>query len=108
MSWQRVCKLDQIAIGGLFRSVIDDERVVVCRTGERELYAIEDSCSHDEGPLSGGTLDGKVIECPRHGARFDIITGKALRMPATSPIEIYKVRISENGDVEVNLEGGQA
>ena len=56
-------------------------------------YAIEDVCTHDEGPLAEGQLTGCVIECPRHGATFDVKTGKALSAPAHIDIPTYNVRV---------------
>ena len=51
-----------------------------------EIYAIEDVCTHDGGPLVEGTIvDGCEVQCPRHGARFDIRTGAAVRFPAFEP-----------------------
>lgn len=59
-----------------------------------QLYAIEDTCTHDGGPLvEGKVLNGCEIECPRHGARFDIRTGAALSMPAYTPTNTYAVEI---------------
>ncbi len=63
-------------------------------------YAIEDVCTHDDGPLAEGELDGVQIECPRHGARFDITTGKVLSMPATQDVQRFEVRL-EGDDVQV-------
>ncbi len=57
------------------------------------VYAVEDVCTHDGGPLVEGDLDGYEVECPRHGARFDVRTGQATRMPAFEPIETYPVKI---------------
>jgi 3-phenylpropionate/trans-cinnamate dioxygenase ferredoxin subunit len=68
-----------------------------------KLFAIEDVCTHDDGPLGEGVLDGCEIECPRHGARFDIRTGAATRMPAAAPVAVFEVKV-ENGDVLVELE----
>jgi 3-phenylpropionate/trans-cinnamate dioxygenase ferredoxin subunit len=56
-------------------------------------YAIEDVCTHDDGPLAEGELHGLEIECPRHGARFDISTGKVLSMPATQDVQRFEVRV---------------
>jgi 3-phenylpropionate/trans-cinnamate dioxygenase ferredoxin subunit len=56
-------------------------------------YAIEDVCTHDDGPLADGELDGYEIECPRHGARFDIRTGKVLSMPAVIDVPWFPVRV---------------
>jgi 3-phenylpropionate/trans-cinnamate dioxygenase ferredoxin subunit len=69
-----------------------------------ELYAIEDRCSHDDGPLCEGDWDEddcRVI-CPRHGAQFDLATGRALTLPAVEPVDTYPVRI-EDGVVRVEL-----
>src|SRR5258708_883763 len=67
-------------------------RVALCRA-DGKYYAIDDKCTHDNGPLGEGQLVGDQIECPRHGARFDIKTGKALCLPgvgrvATHPCEV--------------------
>lgn len=64
------------------------------------FYAIEDVCTHDDGPLAEGELYGLEIECPRHGARFEITTGKAMSMPATQPVPRYEVRVVGD-DVQV-------
>jgi 3-phenylpropionate/trans-cinnamate dioxygenase ferredoxin subunit len=58
------------------------------------LYAIEDVCTHDDGPLADGELTGCMIECPRHGARFDITTGKVLSAPAFVDVPTYAVRVN--------------
>ena len=56
-------------------------------------YAIEDVCSHDDGPLAEGELTGCIIECPRHGATFDITNGKVLTAPAIVDVPTYAVRV---------------
>jgi 3-phenylpropionate/trans-cinnamate dioxygenase ferredoxin subunit len=66
-------------------------------------YAIEDVCTHDDGPLADGELDGYEIECPRHGARFDIRTGKVLSMPAVIDVPWFPVRV-EGDDIQVSVE----
>ncbi len=68
-----------------------------------ELYAIEDVCTHDNGPLAEGELDGYAIECPRHGARFDLRDGRVLQFPAVAPVPWYEVKI-EGDDVLVRVE----
>lgn len=67
------------------------------------LYAIEDVCTHDNGPLAEGELHGYEIECPRHGARFDIRTGKVLSFPAVVDVPWFEVKV-EDGDVLVDIE----
>jgi len=68
-----------------------------------ELYALEDRCSHDDGPLCEGEFDcaERVAVCPRHGARFDITTGRALTLPAYIPVATYPVRVRDDGIVVV-------
>ncbi len=57
-------------------------------------YAIADVCSHDDGPVGDGELDGYEIKCPRHGARFDVRTGEVLSLPAVVDIPAYPVRVT--------------
>ncbi len=66
------------------------------------LYAIEDVCTHDGGELDQGELDGCRIECPRHGAYFDVTTGAALTLPAILPVATFPVRV-EGDDVFVDV-----
>jgi 3-phenylpropionate/trans-cinnamate dioxygenase ferredoxin subunit len=63
-------------------------------------YAIEDVCTHDDGPLAEGVLEGCVIECPRRGAKFDITNGKVLAPPAVVDVPTYQVRV-EDGNVQI-------
>lgn len=62
------------------------------------VYAIEDRCSHDDGPLVEGTLDeaGCTVECPRHGSRFDLKTGAPLTLPAYAPVDTFLVVIDDD------------
>ncbi len=70
-----------------------------------ELFALEDRCSHDDGPLAEGDWepDEGIVVCPRHGARFDIRTGRALTLPAWEPVDTYSVRV-EGGLVRVTVQ----
>ena len=80
---------------------IDDLTLVVFNIAG-QLFAIADVCSHDDGPVGEGDLDGYVVACPRHGARFDVRTGKVLSLPAIVDIPAYPVRIRD-GQVEVGI-----
>ena len=66
------------------------------------FYAIEDRCSHDDGPLCEGEREGYEVICPRHGARFDLESGRPLTLPAFLPVATFPVRV-ENGVVQVEL-----
>jgi 3-phenylpropionate/trans-cinnamate dioxygenase ferredoxin subunit len=70
-----------------------------------ELYAVEDRCSHDDGPLAEGELDAGagVAVCPRHGARIDIRSGRPLSLPAVLPVATYPVRV-EDGRIVVEVD----
>jgi 3-phenylpropionate/trans-cinnamate dioxygenase ferredoxin subunit len=69
------------------------------------LYAIEDRCSHDDGPLCEGEWDEDMcrVICPRHGAQFDLSTGRPLGPPAYEPVATYPVSIGEDGIVRVDV-----
>jgi len=69
-----------------------------------ELYALEDRCSHDDGPLCEGDWDPEegIVVCPRHGANFDIRTGEPLTLPAYEPVDTFPVRV-EDGLIKVEV-----
>lgn len=70
-----------------------DDRIVALFKVDGEVFCIDDVCTHDGGPLSDGKLENHTIACPRHGAKFDIRTGKALTMPATVDTAAHDVKI---------------
>ena len=65
-----------------------------------QFYAIQDVCTHDDGPLAEGKLIGCEIECPRHGARFDLRDGRVTAPPALVPVPVYDVRV-QDGQIQV-------
>jgi 3-phenylpropionate/trans-cinnamate dioxygenase ferredoxin subunit len=87
-----VAKVGEIPEGGVKITRVEDELLAIFHV-EGQYYAINDVCTHDGGPLAEGPLDGHVIECPRHGARFDIRTGAVLCMPATAPVPTHETRV---------------
>ena len=101
MTWVKVARAADVKEGTARVVEASGHRIALCNTGEG-FHAIDDLCSHDGGPLDQGTLLGNRIECPRHGAQFDVRTGKALTLPAVRPIRSYKTRV-EHGDVEVEV-----
>lgn len=94
--WVRVCATSEL-LPGEYRVVYDGDTPIAVFNLEGELYAIEDLCTHDGGELTGGVIEGREIECPRHGARFDITTGAVLCPPAYEPTPKFPVRVE--GDV---------
>jgi 3-phenylpropionate/trans-cinnamate dioxygenase ferredoxin subunit len=87
-----VAKVGEIPEGGVKVVRLGDQSIAVFHV-DGEYYAIDDVCTHDGGELASGTIDGCVIECPRHGARFDIKTGDVLSLPAVVPVPTYAVRV---------------
>ena len=67
-----------------------------------QLFAIGDVCTHDDGPLGDGDLEGFNIVCPRHGAEFDVRTGKVVQMPAVVDIPAYPVKVMD-GMIQVGI-----
>jgi len=80
----------------------EGRRIALCNYNGT-IYAIDDVCTHDRGPLGQGELIGHEIECPRHGARFDVTNGNAVRLPAVRPVRTYPVHVSD-GQVAVEVE----
>jgi 3-phenylpropionate/trans-cinnamate dioxygenase ferredoxin subunit len=75
---------------------IDGTEIAVFNVDDEQYYAVEDICSHDGGPLAeGDVIDTYSIVCPRHGAQFDMRTGRPLTMPAIEPIESFPVMIRD-------------
>ena len=67
-----------------------------------QFFSIADVCSHDDGPVGEGNIEGYTITCPRHGAEFDIRSGKVLQLPAVVDIPAYPVRVVD-GMIQVGL-----
>ncbi len=82
--------------------VINDNPIAVFKL-EDGYYAIDNTCSHAEASLSEGEIEDGKIECPLHGALFDIRTGKNLSFPAVTPVKAYPVKV-ENGYLFIQLE----
>lgn len=101
MAFIKVGKLSEVPPGTAKAYEVESEAVAVCNVSG-ELYAIYDVCTHDEGSLNQGALDGYEIECPRHGARFDVRTGEVKALPAVLPVDTFKVRV-RGDDIEVEV-----
>ena len=97
--WVDVAATDQLTPGS--HQVVDVDGVEVAVFNiSGEFLAIEDICTHDGGELACGTLEGDVIVCPRHSAKFSLRTGEVLAPPAYEPVASLSVRV-ENGRVQV-------
>lgn len=100
MAKHRVAKVSEIAPGTTRRVLIDSIEILLCNV-DGKIYAIEDVCTHDGGPLDQGELEGEKVVCPRHGATFDVKTGDALTLPAVIPLMTFEVSV-EGDDVFVD------
>ncbi len=92
-----VCALAELPPGAM-RLVMHGDLEIGVFNCAGSVYAIEDRCSHDDGPLVEGSLDERActIECPRHGARFDLRTGRPLTLPAYQPVDTFPVIIDDD------------
>jgi metal-sulfur cluster biosynthetic enzyme/nitrite reductase/ring-hydroxylating ferredoxin subunit len=95
-TWERVAEADEIPAGGRKPIFVDDTPALLLRVGD-EYFAIEDVCTHDGQPLTEGPVANGQITCPRHGARFDLRTGRPMCMPATQPVRTFAVRVAPDG-----------
>ena len=97
-----VAEEDSLPNGERLFVEIDEFRIVVFNIAGN-LFAIEDVCSHDDGPLGDGKFEAEhEIACPRHGAHFDVRNGHALSLPAVEDIPAYPVRVVD-GNIEVGI-----
>ena len=101
MPFTKVGSLSELPPGAAKVYEVGDRAIAVCNV-DGELYAIDDVCTHDEGSLDQGELEGFEIECPRHGARFDVRTGKVTALPAVLPIDTFPVRV-DGDDIEIDV-----
>jgi 3-phenylpropionate/trans-cinnamate dioxygenase ferredoxin component len=98
-----VCRADELRPGDSRIFEIDGRKVGIFNAGG-ELYAIEDRCSHDDGPLAEGPFDQerKTVECPRHGSLFDLESGRPKTLPAYLPVDTFPVRV-EDGVIKLEV-----
>ncbi len=97
--WIEVCKAEDLRPGEHVVVDLDGTAVAVFNL-DGAFYAIEDVCTHDGAEIASGEVEGDVIVCPRHGARFCIRTGEVLTPPAYEDLHVFPVRV-ENGMVQI-------
>jgi 3-phenylpropionate/trans-cinnamate dioxygenase ferredoxin subunit len=96
-----VAKIGDVPVGEARVFSANGKHIALCNV-DGTYYAIDDVCTHDGGPLGEGYLEGDQIECPRHGALFDVKTGKALTLPAVTPVNTYPVQV-EGDEIKVQV-----
>lgn len=87
-----VAKTTDIAENEMKLVEVDEQLVLIVHV-DGEYYCIDDVCTHDGGTLCDGTVTGHEVACPRHGAKFDVRTGEATKMPATQPTGCHEVKV---------------
>ena len=102
VTYMKAARVEDISLGQVKTFDIEREHITICNVDD-VFYAINDFCSHDGGMLGRGELHGNIIECSRHGARFDVTNGKAMAPPAVRPIRTFPVRVND-GYIEVGIE----
>jgi len=100
--WVTAAREGEVQPGQVKVVAAGPRRLALCNV-DGEYYCIDDVCTHDGGPLGEGELIGDQIECPRHGALFDVKTGRAVTLPAVLPVDTHEVRV-ENGAVQVKVD----
>ena len=99
-----VCAVQDLA-PGTTRLVEWEDLEILLANCAGTIHAIENRCSHDDGPLNEGTLDETActVECPRHGSIFDLRSGRPLCLPAFEPVDTFPVRV-EDGEIRLEVE----
>ncbi len=88
----KVASVTEMPPGARKSVIVDETPALLLRVGD-DFYCIEDVCTHDGQPLTDGPVADCQITCPRHGARFDLRTGRPTRMPATEPVRTFRVEV---------------
>jgi len=101
MTFVRVAATGDVPPGEV-RTFSVDSRSIALANVDGELFAIDNVCTHDGGPLGEGLLVGDQVECPRHGARFDVHSGAVRALPAVLPVRTYPVRLAGD-EVQVDV-----
>lgn len=89
-----VAAADDVPVDGTLRVEIEGTPVCLVNAGGA-VYALHDVCTHALASMSEGFVDGDTIECPRHGAQFSVVTGDALTPPASRPLPVFRVAVSD-------------
>ena len=102
-TYEKVCALDELPAVGAALAEIGGEKVAMVRTQDGTVHAVQDTCTHGAVSLSEGEVDGCTLECWLHGSRFDLVSGRPTGLPATVPVAVHTVQVTDDGDVLVAL-----
>lgn len=101
MTFVEIAKAGELREGTMRRVDVAGRRILLANVGGR-LYAVDDTCTHEDASLSTGVLKGEHVKCPLHNSRFNVCTGKAMEEPAEEDLRAYPVR-EEGGRVLVGV-----
>lgn len=105
MTWTFITRQSDLQPGEMCRHEGGPEPVVLCNVGG-EFFAVQDTCTHGEWALSDGYLDGDVIECTLHFAKFCVRSGKVKALPACKALRVFPVKVEEDA-IFVDLDCGE-
>ncbi|KYC45516.1 MAG: Sulredoxin [Candidatus Methanofastidiosum methylothiophilum] len=100
MGFEKVCKVLDIKNGTMKKFEIGGKEILISNI-DGKYYAINNKCTHRNGDLSQGKLEGNIVTCPKHGSKFDITTGKVLSGPK---IPLLKLKINDEERYEIKIE----
>ena len=103
MAFEKIGTKSDIPAGTVKVFEVNGRSLCVANLDGAEFYAIDNLCTHDNGPLGEGTLADGLVECPRHGARFDLKTGAVKALPAVRPVRTYSVEVDDD-DIAVEVD----
>jgi nitrite reductase/ring-hydroxylating ferredoxin subunit len=101
MAFHKFACRDQVGDGEMLRVETGAGPIAICNVAG-DYFAISDNCTHEDWPMSGGWLEGHVIECALHAAKFDVRTGCVLSPPATCPLQTFPVRVVDN-EIQIDI-----
>lgn len=99
--WVRIASTDEVPVGEGKYFDVDGVPIAVFHVDDN-FYAISDVCTHEESSLAEGELDGDVVECALHGARFNVRTGQVMALPAVVPVQTFPLRVV-GSEIEVEV-----
>lgn len=106
VTFVEIARAGELHEGTMRRCDVGGRRILLANVGGR-LYAVDDTCTHEEASLAAGVLKGELVKCPLHGSRFNVRTGEALEEPAEEPLRTYPVR-EEGERILVGVPGSKA
>lgn len=101
MTWVRAFPASEVGEGEMKRFEGGPEPILVCQYNG-QYYAVQDTCTHEVWPLSEGYLDGCLVECSLHSAKFDVRTGEVKSLPACKPLKVFPIKCDEDGYLYVD------